>query len=883
VRRWTRARALLLALATTAAAVVGTALPRAADADGGLVQQAEWHPFPKDTAGHGYVAVDSASRIGYAFSGALTGQWTRVQAVNLDTGKNLGTPLAIPPVGMTAPSWVDTKRHVLVYAESYPSNAFVPPTTQHLYGLAFRNGQVERIFTVDSPVGSLRIASLVPDEATGDLLVLGTTDKMSQSLTGGPSVIDIQRISMADLAAGRVVTRWTEALRLPQDSCPALVGTDLPTEALVVGDTAFLPCRGPANDKSGTAAQTFLGAQAGVVAVRGVGPQRAAEPAITVYRTSGDYYKAGAETAVDRRMRRLLLVETGYTPGLRVFDTDHRRYVGRINGNAAVLFGQVVDQMTSRVYFISKDGQVGLGYADDAALVPTQGERLKVPYAALFATGNARRLSFDEKTKRLLVPLRRQNDTGALVESVLVMKDVADPYVPPPAIDPAYGAVDLPDVPGKTESEHAATARAVGADYQLIGGTMNLVQNVLGTDGRGQFRPGTRHLRQAYVESANLTDDGAIARATAAQQDDATLADRNEVQDTAGHGGGPYAPLLVCTDYAKVAAVQEGPGATARCDLAKATVAAKAAYDHAGGVMITGGQTTVPAPVQMGDSTVEVVEQRAAGRGALTTKVTAIARNVTIGGVVSFGRVEQRTTLTAHGRSGTAKLDRAVVVTDVEINGTPFCGLTCSLSAVTAAVNKAANGRFWVDFPTPTMTVDKRGTYAEVTQDPYLHAERKLDYDKAEDDFVVPAMSVVYLLDGMSKSRLVTDFAAVSGTNSYRVYPVNDFDFGDGEDPVVDDDGGGGELPRPVATIRPEAPKPDGSAPAPQPTTVAGGSTDDGPIGALIERVRLSLRSLGDALPLLLIWALLGVPAYLSARRRLLLELPMLTRDEELT
>jgi hypothetical protein len=63
--------------------------------------------------------------------------------------------------------------------------------------------------------------------------------------------------------------------------------------------------------------------------------------------------------------------------------------------------------------------------------------------------------------------------------------------------------------------------------------------------------------------------------------------------------------------------------------------------------------------------------------------------------------------------------------------------------------------------------------------------------------------------------------------------------------------------------------------------TDTNGQQYDGILGGVLGRVRLSLRSLGDALPLLMIWALLGVPAYLSARRRLLLELPMLTRDED--
>jgi hypothetical protein len=883
VRRWTRARALLLATATAAAALVATGAgpARVAGADG-LVEQAEWKVFPADTISHGYLAVDSAAGVGYAFSDNTDSdsQWTRVQAIDLRNGKPLSPVVAIPPVGRTTPVWMDARHHVLVYPDWYARNAIQPPTQQRLHGIGFRNGKVEHLFAVDSPLGTLAIAALAPDEADDDLVIVGTTEKMSQSQTGGPTLNQVQRLSLSDLLAGKVVSRWSETVTVPAGACGALIGNDLPTAVLLVGDSLYMPCRGISNHISGFITQLSTGGTSGVVEVRGVGRKRAGTVTAKAYRAAGDYSGTGAEAGVDVRMRRVLMVEAGSNTGIRVFDTDHKRYVGRINGNALQLFGQVVDEATSRVYFISKDPQIGLGYGDDAALVPAQGERLKVPFAALFANGNSRRLAFDSRTRRLFIPLRRKDDQGRLVESILVMHDVSDPYVAPEDVPHSAGTIDARDVEGKTESEHTTTARAYGADYQLVGGTANLVQNLSNVDTRGTSRPGTRYLRQAYVRSANLTDDGAVAAATIGEEDGTTNLDRHD----AG-AGDKFAPVAECNDYAGILFEATEHDASVRCDLAKATVLAKAAYDAANGVFITGqgSAAPVPAPIQMGNAYAEVDEQRAPGRGAMTTTIRAVADNVTIGGVVSFGRVEQVVTLTAHGRTGTAKVERTVKVSEVSVNGTPVCGATCSVSQVQKQVNDALDGRFWVDFPAAQVTEDARGTYAELTQDPYVHAERMYDYDKPSDDYVVPAMSVVWLVDGVTKTRLVTDFAGASGTVSYRVFPLTKDDFGgDDDDTVVPDP----DPPAPLPSMGPAPKGPTATAsPAPGPTTVADGNGGqaEGPFEALVERVRLSLRSLGDALPLLLIWALLGVPAYLSARRRLLLELPMLTRDEELT
>lgn len=870
----------MLAAATVGVALMASVGPaRVAGADAGLVEQAEWRPFLADTVGHGHLAVDPAARIGYAFSGTDSSGavWTRVQALDLETGKALGPVLTIPPVLQNVPIHIDTQRHLVLYPDSAPVTGINVPSTRRLIGLGFRSGQVKQLFSVESPFGALRVAAFGVDAASDDLVVIGTADGTGQSVVTGTNVIEVHRLALGALAAGKVTTRWPQAFRLDPGVCSALIQNNLPPGILVVGDRLYLGCRGTSTFATETAPQTTLGGTSGVVEVTGLGQQRAATVTTRMFRTAGAFSVAGAESTVDLKQRRILLVETGGYNGFRVFDTDHRRYVGRINGGSLQLYGFTVDQTSSRVYFISRDPDIGLGYGDDAALVPTQGERLTTPFAALFGAGGTRRLSFDPVRKRLFIPLRRKNDAGQLVESILVMKDVADPYVAPKAFDHATGTIDAVDREGVTESEQASTARAFGADYQLIGGTANLVQNLTGVDTRGLARPGTRHLRQGYVSSANLTKDGAIAYATVAEEDPTTDLDRHE----AG-AGDTFAPVASCTDFGAGAQTDTKITATVECNLGKEFVAGHAVYNAQDGVLVTsqGAPAPVQAPIQMGRSSVEVREQRAPNRGPLTTTITAVAENVSIAGLVKFGRVEHVVTLTAHGRSGTAKAERIVKISEVEANGSNLCGSNCSIASVNKQLNTLFDGRFWIDFPAAQITVDPRGTYAELVQDPYVHAERSLDYDKPTDDYVVPAMSVVMLLDGRSKMRLVTDFAGISGTASYRTFPLGHDDPFPTDGPTPTDapkggsggggTGGGGNAP--VVT----------SGPAPSQPVIADGGSDN-PVGALLDRVRLSLRSLGDALPLLLIWALLGIPSYLAARRRLLLELPMLTRDEELT
>ena len=287
--------------------------------------------------------------------------------------------------------------------------------------------------------------------------------------------------------------------------------------------------------------------------------------------------------------------------------------------------------------------------------------------------------------------------------------------------------------------------------------------------------------------------------------------------------------------------------------------------------MTSGHSAPVPAPVQVSRSSVSVSQERLPKYGAVVTTVTASADGIQLPGAVRIGNVTSTVRLSTKGRSGSATAVRTVTVDDVVIAGQVLCTSDCSLRQVQSALDVVAPSRFSVVFPTAQVSHNVRGTYAEVVQDPWYHAERVLDADKADTDLAVPGMTIAVNMDGMAKSRLVVDLAGVAATSAYRVYPQ------------------GTVAPQPPAS-NPSAPTPHtgplgpltGAGTPAAPAVAAATPPATGVMPALRRAAHFVIGSLGRVLSLLPVFALLGVPVYLSARRRLLLELPLLTRDEEI-
>jgi hypothetical protein len=826
----------------------------------------EWHPFDATTQLPGAFAVDASARMGWAFSGdASTADqgWNHVAAVSLLNGRRMSRSTSVPTLQERAPLVVDPRRHLVVYAENQiggvqPGAPFAPK----LVGIAVRHGAPGIVFRIASPLGFDRIAGLALDETGDDLFVLGTGGGSFGVPEAGSAVVELQRLSLDSLVAQRSATRWTSAYRVPSGQCPALIQVGLPVAVLVVKDSVLFGCRGSAPIVSVFVPNSPL--LSGIMTLHGA--TRAATPSITVgYHPMPGNFAVYGETVADQATHRLVAIDVAGLVGIRVYDALHERFVGRIFAGSQHINALLTSPATGRLYFASADPTVGLGESDLAALVPTQGA-IAPDALSNRMSGHPLRMAVDDSTHRIFVPAEHKADDGTTSYSLLVLADRYPRYRQPEALDYDAGAADIAEAPGRTDTTRSAVAEGFGADYQLIGGTANFVQNTTGVDPGGQGRPGSRYLRQAVVRSASLTADGALAVAVAGREDDTTSADRQ------GAGAGDsFAPIAQCTDFG--ASPMRQPltvqGAQVLCDLEHQKVLATSSFTSQGAIATTGqGEPPATAPVQSSSSGVSLVEQRI-GRIAspLTVVATAFADNVTIAGVVRIGRVTSTLRVSSSGRAGRSVAMRTVAVSHVVVGGTPLCSSVCPLPDVVAAVNAALGSRGHVEFPAADVIRTPHGTYAQVRQDPWLHAERVLDYDKADDDYAVPAMTVVAYYDGLSKSRLVADFAGLAAATSYRIFTVTGRESGE---PT---------LPGYKTPVQPRGGLPAVGVPPAHSPSVQLAQADSNSAVALARSLRLFLRDPRSALPLLIMLSLLALPEYLSARRRLLLELPLLRRE----
>ena len=860
--------------AVAAAAVVAIGLPLAAVAatpqqsgDGTLALAATWSPFPSGTTSTGGIVADSSTRLGVALSDnsiAPDQLWSRAEYVSLDSGRAVGKPLSIPQFRIQpfyAAHVLDTKHHVLIYAT--PGISQTSPW--RLVGLSTSGPSIRQLFDVASRFTLEGIVGIGIDEANEDLMIAGSADHATTTATlATGSGVDLDRISISGLMHGKLQPRWSSPYSISKTLCPTVIDTRRATGVLVLKDRVYIGCH-QAN-VFGSSLVTQNRTPSGVVRLSGVGPKLAATVSGEMFSAPGNFENYG-DSVVDGHDGRLVLLDSVHGIGARVFDAEHDRYVGRVPLGFQILSGIVVDPATGRLYAGSHDSQVGLADSDLSALVPTQGLHEPEPWAVIFQQNQQVLLGFDSRRRTLLVPV---DDTSSNKPfQILVIKDGTPPYVQPATPNPDAGALDVPEQPNVTDSQRYASAQAYGADYQLIGGIADLQQNAGTGDSGAAARPGSNFLRQAEVSEATLSNDESTAQATTGREDQVT----DGVRQSVPNGGDEFAPSVSCSDFGSSPTTGAKTSYTALvdCNYAHSHTHAASAFVADGGVFITSGsKPPVASPVQVSSSVVDVVESRAAGFGAVTTTVSATAHGVTLPGGVRIGAVSTVLTLVTHGHHGTAKEERTISISDVAIGSTAVCAATCSEKVVEDAISAAVPGRVHVDFPSAQRIASAGGTYAEVVQDPWYHAERVLDAEKADTDVAVPAMTVTVYLDGQTKSRLVVDLAAAAASSSYRIFRLaEDAPFGTAAQPPVTAHQQPLGLMTGVSTSSPVA-----HAAAPQVATA-------GFLPTIARAARLLFGSVGRLFALLPVFLLLGIPVYLSARRRLLLELPLLSRDEE--
>lgn len=838
-----------------------TVVPARADAPS-LVLEQNW----ATPAGHAVmpaIAFDGPARAAYVLLGQGGSLLNRAMVVDPGTMRPRTPTVTIPDVEQASPLIVDERRHLLIYVEAVAGNneKLHSVASRNLVGIGLRSGSLRLLFKVPWR-GTQQIAGMTLDNDGQDLFLLGAG-------TGGRLGPHIDRVSVKDLVAGTFASPWTQPYAVAPVLCPEALATNHPAGLLAHGNTLHFGCRPTA--RIGGVGDSTLGQTSGVMRLSGV--TRVASPEITATIFSSPGAHSSGDSLADTYSRRLVLAGKGPDgPQFRVFDTDHSRYVGLVRGPGLGLQGMTNDPTTGRLYSSGGPVAPSLALSDLGPLLPTQGEI--VPAGTTVNDNNRqRRMAYDPTTKRLFVAHQFQGKTY-----LAILRDNLTRYAPQPPLNYDAGALDAVDRPGVTDSSRAAGAGAYGAEHSLIGGIGALYGNASNTQDSTATFKGTRYLRQAAIGSASLTSSSATATAVLATEDSGTDQNRQAVSAESKQDlGHQFAKPAECSDFGSTPSKQPVKSMTAQvsCDLEKGRTHAAATFTSPGGFLMTlpGQQSGLPVPIEVGRATSEVTHTRAPGRGRLTTTVTASAHNIDLFGEVSIGSVTSTVMVSTHGRSGTALASEPkVTITGLAVAGKPACAGSCSLEQAQTILNEALGSRGHVEIPQASVIRTRGGTLASVGQDPWMHAEQVLDYEREEEDYTVPAMTLIVYLEGQQKSRLVVNLAAISASSIYRVFPLME------PAPPAPEwtPPPGASLPPPPDRVAPPHYDPPPAGPIASPTTSGGGL-----LNALVDTLRLSLRSPSQALPLILIWSLFAIAPYLSARRRLLLELPLLTREQD--
>ncbi len=903
-----------------AGAVTGLiVLTPAAGADASGAAAASGHRWPvfssATTVQNSSIAIDASARALYAFSQASgrTGP-VSVQAWNLDRGSRLSAPLALPdsfPLSASTPIAVDESRHTVVVAESPTSLSSAPKLI--IAKLSHGTMSVVGALATRFPQG-YSVVGIDTDARHGLLYALAepagcVSATVCTSVVGvGAGAIRFDAMSLADLARGVITSPYTVPISVPQ-TCGQAMTSSFPAGIVISsrGDKAFFGC------VSNRGALTTLGPNAGDVS--GVGEldlaAAASNPsgAFEIHPVPGDF-SAGDTVAVPGQGRLLLVAPSAGAMSLKVYDSIHGYYVGSVGVDANTVFGVGVDAADGEGYYVDPNGITAV----DLAALPVPQGSVDPSFVPMLGGGVARPIAVDTRTHRVFV-IGSDDGVGGSSPYAIVLAGSPGVGSQDPFGDSSTGGIDAPEIPGVTDSSRVVTVGAVGAEERLVGGPYDLLVNTTHVDARcTAVRCGTRDLRLGVLSGIQLTNDEATAQAVTEIQDDATTEDAtaqtpqapsqlpSDVQKQYEQyqittGDAPPVPVQ-CTDFGSSPAKASAESESVACDHSGQHVTGNATAE-VGRVLLAAPcapnpgnpctttlclpnpdptkpctpvnpAQTVPDPVSVKSATVTVDVSRA-NIGPMVTTLTSEADGIDIMGIVQIGHVTATATIVAHGRSGSASVKYTPEITGLVVAGKTVCTSDCPLSTVASAINTALGGRGNVQFPKATIIQAATGRLALLQDNPYHHVEQTLFNDLSDDDVLSPVMSITMYLDESTNSREIVNVAGLGGQEIYQIFRLGSFLQGPG--PVSQGNlvSVGGRLAGAGAVV---ANTPFVAAPSDkQPQAPSGGG-----IGAILSRaMHLGLRSPGDILGVAILWMLLAVPAYLAARRRLLLDLPRLT------
>ncbi|HWL34938.1 MAG TPA: hypothetical protein VNQ77_01970 [Frankiaceae bacterium] len=843
-----------------ALAVVATAA--GARADDELFLERRWRALPGATnAQNSRLGLDLRNRTAYTFFSTADG--LTVRGWDLDDLRPSTQPVTVPGVPQikaSTPIAVD-ERHATAFLA--PEAGPTQSPAVHVYGTRGR-----RMTLLGQPAtrfpGGYNVLGMTVDAARDRLLVLGAPGAGTVVKTAGAGVggvlLDTWRLT--DLARGVVASDTVQPLRVPA-ACGQVITTTFAAAILPSPDgrRVYFGCL--SNRGLVTPLGPNVGDVSGVAELDLAAAATGAPTALRIRPTSGDFGQ-GDSFALPTVGRFVLSAGSAVTTTVKVFDAVHGYYVGNVglsDGIAASGF----NPRTGRGYYVNGSG---LGIYD-AAVTP-------VPQGSIYEDFTTdlgilqRGIDVDPKTRRVFV-VTADDVVNGVDPYVVVFRDGTPTQGDDDRVD--LSSLDVAEQPGLYEASWSADGAALGAEFRMVGGPNNLLFNATHFDSRGILtRPGTRWMQYGAARGVRLTRDEASAEVVTSRYDNASSADAN---------GAQLAAPVVCADFGFSGGEVTGHDAAVHCDTAKARAGGRAIAQPARVLAsVTGHPEAVPAgvTVKVADSSVDAARD---ADGTLVSTVRAEAEGIDLAGAVQIGRVVAKATVRAHGRPGTATTSYERSVTGLVVNGVKVCDTDCPLPLVKQAVDQAFGGRVVVDFPKPDAYAAPDGSAARVTDNRYRHVERVTFDDVPDDMTVAPAMEVTVYLDGTASSRMIVGLASVSAQERYRIYEV------------------GSEPPPPPRGTAPPTPLPTLPGDPTGPVTGDGGTTvtrtDDGgerPLvaapqtpGDLVQRLRdglkVVMRSPGQLAGVAALWALLALPTYLAARRRLLLDLPFLRRSLE--
>lgn len=678
-----------------------------------------------------------------------------------------------------------------------------------------------------------------------------------------PGSVALSQFHVSDFGGGRHPGGWV----LPLPRCVRPLGADdtltrtalgyLPEDRAVLfgcaraGETLLVDAPHPA----GVARVVFDSEPAQVAPSRPTG--------IEVFTSRNATFVKG-QSAFDGRSGRFVATNNAAGgSGVYYFDGPSTSWVGvqgaGVNGDP--MQGIVVNQRTGRVYAAGTRESFAdtVLYAGEArARSAPQGRFLKIAEDFIDVLS----LAVDSHTDRVFLS---RGDIGPQVvggSRITIVKDDAPPFDIGEE-DPDTNTHDIPEQPGVTGATFAGAAQGFGA---VIRGQdpLNVKKNLVDFDHRVTLP--TRELRTAWIEDVGVDQTAAKAAAVAADRD--TDLRQTESQRPMGDQS-PWPAPVKCIDSAG-RPVEEGFSTATR-------VSCNFMGSFAEAVAVSGAVSAEG--VSVARSSVVARVRRTSAEGT-NVHVEATAEGIRIAGgdgleLLRIGSVSAVSDAWAHGRPGTARTTYSgAVLRDVVVHGTPVCGERCDKDAVARVVNEQLGGLVRLGFPKPDRRAaagTPKGYQAEVRRDRNEHVE-DVDLNGQPDERVeVPAMEIVVSYDGTRRWRTLVRLAGTEAEARYGIYPL-------GVEPPGGDDGGlveaiegpfGGADSGLIGGLLDATPVIEAAPDVELVAADQGGSA----LAQLLRVLRNPLRLFwnGDPLASAVLWALLLLPIYLSARRALLL------------